>query len=88
MRPDFRLEPGYRFRLYPIMAKVLGPDFVNAENAFRRARFIAEIGRGSASETSLVDLVRSILPAIHQWRPSSLGSQSVDTKCALAEARD
>ncbi|WP_141098861.1 hypothetical protein [Rhizobium esperanzae] len=59
--------------------RVFTPDFVNAENAFRRARSIAEIGRGWASETSLVDLVRSVFPdAIHQWRPSFLGSQSVD----------
>lgn len=52
------------------LQRVFEPDFVNAENAFRRARSIAEIGRGWASETSLVDLVRSIYPdAIHQWRP-------------------
>ncbi|MBY5551111.1 hypothetical protein HFO61_30670 [Rhizobium leguminosarum] len=59
--------------------RIFSPDFVNAENAFRRARSIAEIGRGWASETSLVDLVRNIFPdAVHQWRPRFLGSQSVD----------
>ncbi|MBY5453957.1 hypothetical protein HFO91_30735 [Rhizobium leguminosarum] len=59
--------------------RIFSPDFVNAENAFRRARSIAEIGRGWALETSLVDLVRSIFPdAVHQWRPRFLGSQSVD----------
>ncbi|MFC7047867.1 hypothetical protein [Emcibacter nanhaiensis] len=55
------------------------PDFVAAENNFRRARSIAEIGRGWASETALVDLVRSKFPdAVHQWRPSFLGLQSID----------
>lgn len=50
-----------------------------AEDSFRRARSIAEIGRGWASETALVDLVRSIYPsAVHQWRPAFLGLQSVD----------
>lgn len=50
-----------------------------AEDSFRRARAIAEIGRGWASETALVDLVRSIYPAaVHQWRPAFLGMQSVD----------
>lgn len=54
-------------------------SFVAAENAFRRERSIPEIGRGWASETALFDLVRSIWPsAIHQWRPSFLGLQSID----------
>lgn len=55
------------------------PHLTVAENAFRRARGIAEIGRGWTSEGALVDLIRSIYPdAIHQWRPKFLGSQSVD----------
>ncbi|MGO7018616.1 hypothetical protein [Rhizobium leguminosarum] len=86
----YKQPPGPRGRIFvwnPHMTsgsiqswqRVFGPEFVNAENAFRRARSIAEIGRGWASETSLVDLVRSIYPdAIHQWRPGFLGYQSVD----------
>lgn len=52
---------------------------VAAEEAFRRARSIPEIGRGWVSEVALLDLVRTIWPsAIHQWRPAFLGMQSVD----------
>lgn len=55
------------------------PEFVSAENAFRRARSIAEIGKGWASEASLFDLIKSVCPdAVHQWRPFFLGAQSVD----------
>lgn len=52
---------------------------IAAENAFRRDRSIPEIGRGWVSETALLDLVRNYWPsAVHQWRPSFLGLQSVD----------
>lgn len=52
---------------------------VAAEEAFRRARSIPEIGKGWVSERALLDLVRSFWPAaIHQWRPSLLGMRSVD----------
>lgn len=52
---------------------------IAAENAFRRDRSIPEIGRGWASEVALLDLVRKFWPsAIHQWRPTFLGLQSVD----------
>lgn len=52
---------------------------VAAEEAFRRARSIPEIGRGWVSEAALLDLVRTIWPsAVHQWRPAFLGMQSID----------
>jgi hypothetical protein len=52
---------------------------VASEDAFRRERAIPEIGRGWASEVALLDLVRSIWPsAVHQWRPTFLGLQSID----------
>lgn len=52
---------------------------VAAEDAFRRARGIPEIGRGWASEVALLDLFRTIWPsAVHQWRPVFLGLQSID----------
>lgn len=52
---------------------------VASEDAFRRERAIPEIGRGCASEVALLDLVRSIWPsAVHQWRPTFLGLQSID----------
>lgn len=52
---------------------------ITAENAFRRDRSIPEIGRGWASEVALLDLVRKFWPsAVHQWRPTFLGLQSVD----------
>jgi hypothetical protein len=52
---------------------------VAAEEAFRRERSIPEIGRGWVSEVALLDLVRTIWPsAVHQWRPSFLGMQSID----------
>ena len=52
---------------------------VAAEEAFRRARSIPEIGRGWVSEVALLDLVRTIWPsAVHQWRPAFLGMQSID----------
>lgn len=52
---------------------------VRAEDAFRRARSIPEIGRGWASEVALLDLVRTLWPsAVHQWRPAFLGMQSID----------
>lgn len=55
------------------------PEMVAAENAFRRWRGIPEIGRGWVSEATLYDLVRARCPdAVHQWRPSFLGLQSVD----------
>ena len=62
-----------------ILQNTFAPQMVAAENAFRRARGIPEIGRGWVSEIALYDLVRSRYPdAVHQWRPSFLGSQSVD----------
>lgn len=55
------------------------PQFVAAEEAFRRENGIPEIGKGWVSEVSLFTLVRSLFPdAIHQWRPVFLGLQSVD----------
>lgn len=55
------------------------PDLVEAENIFRRARGIPEIGRGWASEAALFDLVKSRFPdAVFQWSPHWLGRQSVD----------
>ena len=55
------------------------PQMVAAENAFRRTRGIPETGRGWVSEVALYDLVRARCPdAVHQWRPSFLGLQSVD----------
>lgn len=52
---------------------------IEADNSFRRDRSIPEIGRGWVSEVALLDLVRTIWPsAIHQWRPSFLGMQSID----------
>lgn len=54
-------------------------SMVAAEDAFRRERSIPEIGRGWVSEVALLDLVRTIWPsAVHQWRPSFLGLQSID----------
>ncbi len=61
------------------LQRMFEPEMVAAENAFRRARTIPEIGRGWASEAAFVEVVRSICPdAIHQWRPRFLGSLSVD----------
>ena len=82
VRPRGRIfvwHPDIASRLPRRLLRVFEPEMVAAENAFRRARGIAEIGRGWSSETALVDLVRSVRPdAIHQWRPHFLGSQSVD----------
>ncbi len=84
---QFSNPSAQRGRLFSINIGVAGTGasvffaeaFVAAENAFRRERSIPEIGRGWASETALFDLVRSIWPsAIHQWRPSFLGLQSID----------
>ena len=62
-----------------MLQNALAPQMVAAENVFRRARGIPEIGRGWVSEVALYDLVRSRYPdAVHQWRPSFLGLQSVD----------
>ena len=61
------------------LLRAFAPELAAAENRFRRDRSIAEIGRGWASETALVDLVRSVYSdAVHQWRPPFLGFQSVD----------
>ena len=61
------------------LQNAFAPQMVAAENAFRRVRGIPEVGRGWVSEVALYDLVRSRYPdAIHQWRPSFLGLQSVD----------
>lgn len=59
--------------------RLISPHLTLAENAFRRARSIPEIGKGWVSEVALYDLVRDIWPnAVHQWRPAFLGRQSVD----------
>ncbi|MBX9862322.1 MAG: hypothetical protein K2Y42_06170 [Hyphomicrobium sp.] len=61
------------------LAAFFAPFMVAAEDAFRRARAIPEIGRGWASEVALFDLVRTLWPtAQHQWRPPFLGMQSID----------
>ena len=61
------------------LKNIFCPEFVEAEEAFRRANSIAEIGRGWVSETALFDLVRAVYPdAVHQWRPVFLGLQSID----------
>lgn len=61
------------------LAAFFAPFMVAAEDAFRRARAIPEIGRGWASEVALFDLVRTLWPtAQHQWRPAFLGMQSID----------
>lgn len=53
--------------------------FLAAEDAFRRERSIAEIGKGWVSETKLYNLIRELYhDAKHQWRPMFLGGQSVD----------
>lgn len=59
--------------------RAFAPQMIAAENTFRRNRGIPEIGRGWILEVALYDLVSSICTdAIHQWRPSFLGQQSVD----------
>ncbi len=55
------------------------PQLVAAENAYRRLKSLPEIGKGWASEVALFALVAEMHPdAVHQWRPSFLGAQSVD----------
>lgn len=55
------------------------PQLIAAENAYRRANGIPEIGKGWASEVALFSLVKSLYPdAVHQWRPHFLGAQSID----------
>jgi len=83
----FTTPGGPRGRIFSInidigfgnVADFFASYMIAAENAFRRDRSIPEIGRGWASEVALLDLVRKFWPsAVHQWRPSFLGLQSVD----------
>ncbi|MDB5576427.1 MAG: hypothetical protein JWR80_1603 [Bradyrhizobium sp.] len=58
---------------------IFAEAMVATENAFRRERGIFEISKGSASEVTLLDLLRKCWPGdIHQRRPPFLGSQSID----------
>ena len=62
-----------------VLQRALAPQMVAAEEDFRRARGIPEFSQRWVSEMSLYELVKSRFPdAVHQWRPSFLGLQSVD----------
>lgn len=75
----FVWHPDFYARSADHIDRTFTPDFIEAENIFRRLRGIPEIGRGWASEAALFDLVRSRFPdAIFQWSPHWLGRQSVD----------
>jgi hypothetical protein len=75
----FVWHPGIAMYVLDSIQRNLAPQLVAAENAFRRARGIPEIGLGWASEAALFALVRLRFPdAVHQWRPLFLGQQSID----------
>ena len=75
----FIWHPDIASQSLSMLQTAFSPQMAAAENAFRRARGISEIGRGWVSEVALYDLVKSRYPdAVHQWRPSFLGLQSVD----------
>lgn len=82
IRPRGRIfvwNPDITFSSKRALQGAFSPELRAAEDTFRRARSIAEIGRGWASETALFDLVREMYPsAVHQWRPTFLGMQSID----------
>lgn len=55
--------------------------FRDAENAQRAAEGLPEVGKGWVSEATLLRELERAFPAeriIHQWRPTWLGSQSLD----------
>ena len=75
----FVWNPDIAYSAFESIYRDLWPSFVDGENAFRRERAIAEIGKGWVSETTLYNLVKELYPdATHQWRPKFLGGQSVD----------
>jgi len=62
-----------------VIDEAFRPCLVRAENLFRRARAIPEIGRKWRSQSALFDLVQARFPdAVFQWSPPWLGRQRVD----------